>query len=91
MTDWQPMDTAPRDGRSVLLWFRHYGRRGGVPRIAHWDGAAWANSTSLVRLRDPLCWAAITEPDDNGNESASDNGNVHPPPQRNLLYATGNG
>jgi hypothetical protein len=22
MTDWKPMDTAPKDGRSVLLWAR---------------------------------------------------------------------
>ncbi len=46
MNDWQPIDTAPRDGRCVLLWPAEGALRGlrtgePVPLGARWDEERW--------------------------------------------------
>ena len=68
MTSWQPIETAPKDGRDILVWQPSglfEGRRG-VIRTANWAtanglGAFRVNAHSFVRL-DPTRWMPLPDP-----------------------------
>lgn len=44
MDKWQPIETAPRDGTEVLLWWPYWRRR---PVIGKWDGSTWVSEVKL--------------------------------------------
>lgn len=51
--EWQPIETAPRDGRRLLLVHRH-----GRPFVGYYqDGEGWLDAEE--QYRDPTIWAAI--------------------------------
>lgn len=58
MTDWQPMDTAPKDGTRILIWDCGC-------EIASWrtdtKGRAWW-STGRGSHVDPKFWAPLPKP-----------------------------
>jgi hypothetical protein len=75
MTDWQPIETAPKDGRSILLWAR---LRANPPESSdHFELVGYYHQASGVerwksRETDkdlvPDCWAPIPKPP--GSEAA---------------------
>ena len=68
MTDWQPIETAPKDGTAVLGYFP--AKRGFVARQdvvpiywSEWGGGTWTNSTSGCRLLDHTThWQPLPAP-----------------------------
>ena len=65
MTRWQPIETAPRDGRWVMTI--NVTRYGGIsdmvqklPSIAWWNGAAWNDGED--DLMPPTHWMPLPDP-----------------------------
>ena len=59
--EWQPIETAPRDGTFIALWFPRYR----FPLWAgKWDGQRCRRSVTGIRNRsNPSHWAPITPPE----------------------------
>jgi hypothetical protein len=58
MTNWQPIETAPKDGTDVLCWHS----RVGAMVLSFWDGN-WREKANCLALRDPpLLWMPLPEP-----------------------------
>ena len=58
MTDWQPIETAPKDGSCVLAWFdeakHHF--------LLYWLNDAWRfKSTHIKPITDPSHWMPLPE------------------------------
>jgi len=78
MADWQPIETAPKDGTEVLLW----GPYCGCPATAQWTGKAWAAywdgwrvveymsdfGTDYREFDMPTHWMPLPEPPTSLNE-----------------------
>lgn len=68
MSKWQPIETAPKDGTSVLLWFPsrqgYVGRQDCVPcHWSEWGGGVWENATSGHMQSDtPTHWMPLPAP-----------------------------
>jgi hypothetical protein len=66
--DWQPMDAAPKDGRTILVWRR------GKCDLAHWDDNRYAKhpkpfwgsygiwGSTSDRGTPPAAWQPLPEP-----------------------------
>lgn len=60
--DWRPIETAPKDGSHVLLWYPHWSKR---PMVANWerDGSHWHSEHILSWCQDddpgPLYWMPL--------------------------------
>ncbi len=52
---WQPIETAPRDGTPLLVW------DGDVPIIAYWHRAAWRYSPKGYTCH-PTHWMPLPPP-----------------------------
>ena len=68
MSEWQPIETAPKDGTKVLLW-QAGNPSGEWPFMASWEtsrshpnGGIWAIYIEGQALRDPTHWMPIQEP-----------------------------
>lgn len=62
MSDWQPIETAPKDGTSVLI----YGGNPLGPLIARsWGGSVWSDG-SFPGVTDPTHWQPLPEPPEDG-------------------------
>ena len=74
MSEWQPIETAPKDGTSVLLhWSEDQGFNGAIV-LAFWSdiqaedtaGDGWAlytgNGYGALEAEDPTHWHALPEP-----------------------------
>ena len=62
MIDWQPIETAPRDGTHILLWLAS---PAAGPMIGYWDRASlcWIDVyDSWDNELIPLHWAALVPP-----------------------------
>lgn len=66
MSDWQPMESAPRDGTRILVCqlrsFRHDGER---VRFARWKEGRWASTDPIGSGWDEstlLAWRAVPAP-----------------------------
>lgn len=55
MSEWQPIETAPKDGSAVLLW----GRCG--LRLAFWNGRSWDDGDYFTDLKASY-WAPVPAP-----------------------------
>jgi hypothetical protein len=70
MSDWQPIETAPRGGTAVLLYVPEYAGHKDNPYVlnCYWGGAAEWMLSGIVsveecRLRgEPTHWAPLPEP-----------------------------
>lgn len=61
MIDWQPIETAPKDGVSILA-FHPSPYTGGRIATMIWDGTGWrADIHSFVKLR-PTHWMPLPKP-----------------------------
>ncbi len=47
---WQPIETAPRDGTRVLLWWD-----GDFAPVAHWEPDGWAYHMTMNWMADRGC------------------------------------
>jgi hypothetical protein len=65
--DWQPISTAPKDGRLVILWALNIPAGKGKPisqyRIAHWRWGAWRAYQSRHHLHAEV-WMELPPPPD---------------------------
>lgn len=61
--DWQPIDTAPKDGRQILAWCAgNFGHQ-----IVSWDNedGEWRSESRVFHPSwPPLFWAELTEPNE---------------------------
>lgn len=57
MSDWQPIDTAPKDRTFVLL-----GVRGGEVCIGFWNGVAWDDGDFNNHMTGFTHWMPLPEP-----------------------------
>jgi hypothetical protein len=56
MTEWQHMDSAPKDDEDILLW-------NGVSSIAAWRGGGW-HTREGCRIYNPTCWMPLPKASD---------------------------
>ena len=66
--EWQPIETAPKDGTDVLVWdgevrtLSHWGKSAHVP-LYGWLALVFADPCDLNLLRDqPTHWMPLPEP-----------------------------
>lgn len=65
--NWQPIDTAPRDGTRILVSGYDYGHRGGVPPqrvmyLLHWDKDCWrTDSRHIETFNKETHWHPLPE------------------------------
>lgn len=60
---WQPIETAPKDGRFVLVYLS--GREGDCPMTAYWDdrGHGWTdNARGTLTNLEATHWQPLPEP-----------------------------
>jgi hypothetical protein len=65
--DWQPIETAPKDGDTVIVYAAHYVRSHGVP--ASWDrdpederGQCWRVADAIADRVKPTHWMPLPSP-----------------------------
>lgn len=71
--DWQPIETAPKDGTAVLGWVPRLGyvaRQDCIPmHWSGWGGGVWENSTSGHKIGvEPEFWMPLPPPPVRRNE-----------------------
>lgn len=62
MDNWQPIETAPKDGSRILLWFD--GEPGHVDLLS-WTGTSWSNGDTYENVfhgEVPTAWMPLPEP-----------------------------
>lgn len=60
MTTWQPIDTAPKDGRKLLMWNPKLEEDA---LVLFWMGGHWREPANLMWFRtDPTHWMPIPAP-----------------------------
>lgn len=59
--DWQPIETAPKDGTVVLLWCKPPKNRGTRTRIARFAYNRWSSHSSCHALQ-PTHWMPLPDP-----------------------------
>jgi hypothetical protein len=57
MTDWKPIETAPRDRKRVLL-----GHKDGSMMVGFWNGSAWDDGDFMSFEDWPTHWMPLPEP-----------------------------
>lgn len=63
MSEWQPIETAPKDGRDILLWPTRWPRK--KIDLGFWnDGSgSWSLSTDIeYSPQNPTHWMPLPEP-----------------------------
>lgn len=66
MSDWQPIETAPKDGSAFYVWLPNWNGRGPLVRTA-WLFGGWANEflngiNANPEKFKPTHWMPITPP-----------------------------
>ena len=62
MSEWQPIDTAPKDGSLILIgWHMWSGDPGGIlkPCVAFWSDSAEVWMNYHKDMGEPGCWLSI--------------------------------
>ena len=77
MSEWQPIETAPRDGSDVLIWCDT-----GKICIAHFDYAtfAWWSDLSTRECPDPTHWMPLPAPPAEVVQLRKEEGKARPGP-----------
>ena len=65
--EWKPIDTAPKDGTEILLYWAREARRNGVGSIVicAWDGEDWVDEDGYS-FWDPTHWMPLPTPPNEG-------------------------
>lgn len=58
MSEWQPIETAPKDGTRILAWVPPYG-----PSTAHYNDGQWRCHSVLNKDAVPTLWQPIMPPE----------------------------
>jgi hypothetical protein len=58
--NWQPIETAPKDGTDILLWCPLLGSEYMV--IGRIDNGIWVSSNDFEDVYDPSHWMPLPEP-----------------------------
>lgn len=60
MTDWQPIETAPRDGKTLLMWAPGFGL-GAL--VLYWMNDYWREPANGLGLKvEPTHWMPLPPP-----------------------------
>ncbi len=60
---WQPISTAPRDGREILIWVPESEFEPGYATSARWGGAHWEDNAGLpLWVDNPTHWMPLPPP-----------------------------
>lgn len=59
--DWQPIETAPRDGTYILLGYEGVLPEDAFAEVGHWELEDWHNC-DLMRLGSPSHWMPLVAP-----------------------------
>ena len=65
MSEWQPIETAPKDGSEVLVgWLAKPGRhKGWISRVRKWrEDIGWKQDVWRVYETEPTQWMPLPEP-----------------------------
>jgi hypothetical protein len=65
MSEWQPIETAPKDGTLILAYADSYY---GIPFICYWADDNWRFHGKYPWVMRPDVWMAIPEPPKEMNE-----------------------
>lgn len=57
--EWQPIDSAPRDGTAVLLWWPHWASR---PVVGYYGFAGWDATEVIGAGPGPTHWLPLPPP-----------------------------
>jgi hypothetical protein len=58
MSDWQPIETAPRDGTEVLVFTREIGQM-----VVFFDAGLWREKANWLGLKNPpTYWMPLPKP-----------------------------
>lgn len=65
--DWQPMETAPKDGTHVMLWIEWIDNRGipiiGNFRLGRWfSSCCYGGNVASAKSMEPLYWRPLPAP-----------------------------
>jgi hypothetical protein len=75
MSDWQPIETAPKDGRAVLLWIP---APAGMVELCYWNTAKdqdhWLESCGFRLQEQPTHWMPLPEPPQMPLDTPRENG-----------------
>jgi len=57
--DWKPIETAPKDGRRVLLYWPHWAH---YPIVGLYGVYGWASEVALAKEPGPTHWMPLPKP-----------------------------
>jgi hypothetical protein len=62
MNNWKPIETAPKDGTMIDLWYEFGGRIANAQWIAGtWQTRIWDGTLRVVSIEKPTHWMDIPE------------------------------
>jgi len=62
MSEWQPIETAPKDGSRILTWQPDAASLRPPMMIHHWDGSKWVEDDGRWFVFSPAQWMPLPEP-----------------------------
>jgi hypothetical protein len=66
MSEWQPIETAPKDGTDLLLWWPYWSK---IPVHGYWSLGEWASLSAISEGDGPTHWMPLPAPPTEGSDA----------------------